>query len=179
MLTFDEATLNKVIATAKQSAAGTPWESRIERAAIELTTNPYIAIAGDHLLIGSPSGNSYSVNGSCQCRAFEVHNPCWHRAAKQLVARYLEAVALEAQRKYTCRGCGEKTLEPGMCYGCMSRGPKRDPKPYNRPLGMFTRQDQEAARLAAKGEMRAQLEQQAEQRKAAAAKALELVNELF
>ena len=179
MLTLNNDILVQVVATAKASAAGTRWVNAIERAGCELASNPYIEISGDHLLIGSPSGNTYSVNGSCQCRAFEVHNPCWHRAAKQLVVRYNEAVALEAQRKYTCSGCGEKTLEPGMCYGCVSRGPKRDPKPYNRPLSMFVQQDQETARMAAKGEMRAQLEAQRAQRIESAAKALQAVNELF
>jgi hypothetical protein len=92
MIDFNTDTLNKVIRTAKRNAVGTPWINAINRAAIELTTNPYIEIAGDHLLIGSPSGNSYSVNGSCQCDAYQ-HNkkPCWHRACKQLVARYNEA----------------------------------------------------------------------------------------
>jgi hypothetical protein len=45
MLTFNTDVLEQVIATAKQSAAGTAWVSRIERAGIELATNPYIEVA--------------------------------------------------------------------------------------------------------------------------------------
>jgi hypothetical protein len=144
MLTFQPDVLEQVIATAKQSAAGTAWVSRIERAGIELATNPYIEVAGDHLLIGSPSGNTYEVNGVCQCQAYtHGSKPCWHRAAKQLIVRYNEAMA--AHRK-----------------------------PYNRPLSMFQQQDAETARLAAKGEMRAQLEKQQAHRKA-----LREMDELF
>jgi hypothetical protein len=36
-------------------------------------------------VIGSPSGNVYSANGVCQCRAYENKIPCWHRAAARLV----------------------------------------------------------------------------------------------
>ncbi len=94
MLNLDSTTLNKVVATALASAASQPrWVHAIERARCELESNPYIEIQGDHLLIGSPSGNSYSVNGSCECRAFEVNKPCWHRACKQLVVRYNELSA--------------------------------------------------------------------------------------
>jgi hypothetical protein len=92
MLSLDTAILATVVATAKRNAASQPrWVHAIDRAASELASNPYIELAGDHLLIGSPSGNSYDVNGTCQCRAFEVSKPCWHRAAKQLLVRYRQA----------------------------------------------------------------------------------------
>ncbi len=90
MLTLNADTLNKVVATALTSAASQPrWINAIERAATELASNPYIEIQGDHLLIGSPSGNSYESNGVCQCQAYLLGNkPCWHRAAHRLLIRY-------------------------------------------------------------------------------------------
>lgn len=91
MLDINTDILNSVVATALAKAAGTAWVSRIERAAVELASNPYIEIQGDHLLIASPSGNTYEVNGVCQCEAFNHNRPCWHRAAKQLVYRYQQA----------------------------------------------------------------------------------------
>ncbi len=92
MLTINADILATVIATAKAKAAKEPrWITAIERAGTELLNNPYIEVQADHLLIGSPSGNVYSVNGSCQCRAFEVNKPCWHRASKQLLVRYQQA----------------------------------------------------------------------------------------
>jgi hypothetical protein len=46
------------------------------------------------LLIWSESNEIYEVgpDGRCQCKAFEFHNLCWHRAAKRLTERYNEAV---------------------------------------------------------------------------------------
>lgn len=35
-------------------------------------------------------GREYKANGSCQCKAFEQHNACWHRAAARLVRRAFE-----------------------------------------------------------------------------------------
>ena len=91
MLTLNSDILAQVVATAKVSAAGTRWVNAIERAGSELATNPYIEISGDHLLIGSPSGNTYESNGVCQCTAYEYgHKPCWHRAAHRLLVRYSE-----------------------------------------------------------------------------------------
>jgi hypothetical protein len=100
MLALNADILATVVATAKRNAASQPrWINAIERAASEMMNNPYIELAGDHLLIGSPSGNVYSVNGSCQCRAFEVSKPCWHRAAKQLLVRYRQAEKQAAAAK--------------------------------------------------------------------------------
>jgi hypothetical protein len=100
MITINHDTLNTVVATAKQRAASDPrWVRAIERAAIELANNPFIEISGDHLLIGSPSGNSYDVNGSCQCKAYlNGKQPCWHRSARQLIARCNEAQVKPAEQ---------------------------------------------------------------------------------
>lgn len=89
MLNLDSNILEQVVTTAKAKAASdSRWINAIDRAASELVSNPYIEIQGDHLLIGSPSGNVYSVNGTCQCEAYEHRKPCWHRACKQLLVRY-------------------------------------------------------------------------------------------
>jgi SWIM zinc finger len=88
--------LEQVIETAKAKAANSPrWLAAIEKAAEQLISNPYISEVDDHsLLIASASGNDiYISNGVCQCKAFEFKQPCWHRAAVQLVKRYREASA--------------------------------------------------------------------------------------
>jgi len=100
MLNLNQDTLNAVVTTALQSASEHPrWVRAIERAAQELVENPYIEVVGDHLLIGSPSGNSYESNGVCQCHAYTNGKACWHRAATQLVFRYNEAVKKAAYNK--------------------------------------------------------------------------------
>ncbi len=66
------------------------WETAIVKAKVQLETNPYIHFDGQSLLILSPSGEIYSANGTCQCKAYMSSQPCWHRAAARLVQRYNE-----------------------------------------------------------------------------------------
>lgn len=67
------------------------WETAIAKAKAELEANPYMHFDGQALLILSASGEIYSANDSCQCKAFANHQPCWHRAAARLIKRYAEA----------------------------------------------------------------------------------------
>jgi hypothetical protein len=66
------------------------WETAIAKAKAQLESNPYMHFDGQSLLILSPSGEIYTANGTCQCKAFESGQPCWHRAAARLVKRYNE-----------------------------------------------------------------------------------------
>ena len=56
----------------------------------------------DKLIIWSNSNEIYEINGdkTCQCRAFQNGNVCWHRAAKRLISRYLLAEAVENEIQY-------------------------------------------------------------------------------
>jgi hypothetical protein len=96
MLTLNNDILQQIISKALTDAAAYPrWINAINRAADELANNPYIERDSEHggLLIGSSSGNVYIANGTCQCTAFEMNNPCWHRAAARIVRRYDEKIA--------------------------------------------------------------------------------------
>jgi hypothetical protein len=66
------------------------WQIAIARAKRQIEENPYMHFDGRALLILSPSGEIYSANGTCQCKAYRNHQPCWHRAAARLVERYIE-----------------------------------------------------------------------------------------
>jgi len=66
------------------------WQIAIVKAKQQIEDNPYIHFDGQALLILSPSGEIYSANGSCQCKAYANGQPCWHRAAARLVKRYNE-----------------------------------------------------------------------------------------
>lgn len=92
-LNLNAAILATVITRAKASAADSPrWVAAIERAARELTDNPFIEALDDHtLLLASASGECYTANGVCGCSAFNFKQPCWHRAAARLYQRYVEA----------------------------------------------------------------------------------------
>ncbi len=83
--------MNEVIAAAFNQTDSLRWQVAITKAGAELEANPYMHYDGHALLILSPSGEIYSANGACQCKAFANNKPCWHRAAARLVERYNEA----------------------------------------------------------------------------------------
>jgi hypothetical protein len=67
------------------------WQSAIKKAVAELESNPFWNFDGQELVMMSgTSGAIYTPNGKCGCRAFEQNQPCRHRAAARLLARYAE-----------------------------------------------------------------------------------------
>lgn len=99
MLNLSIPVLTQVVDQAMQDAADHPrWLNAINRAVVELLSNPYLHRQDDHLLIASSSStNIYSANGVCQCEAFQHSKPCWHRAAARLVRRHDEVQAYRQQ----------------------------------------------------------------------------------
>jgi hypothetical protein len=83
-----------VIERAKHATGGeSRWINAINRAVREIDSNPYMHWQGTAMLIqSSTSDEIYTANGTCQCRAYELHQACWHRASARLWRRYLEAV---------------------------------------------------------------------------------------
>lgn len=69
------------------------WIRAIARAVAEVETNPFLTYNHDShslLIMSQNNGNTYTANGSCQCRAFELGQPCKHRALNRLIAIYIE-----------------------------------------------------------------------------------------
>ena len=99
MLNLNPTTLAAVVDQAMIDAANHPrWLRAIDRAVVELVSNPWIE-RGDHgLIIASTSGNVYSANGVCQCKAYEHGNACWHRAAARLVRLHDEKIVANQER---------------------------------------------------------------------------------
>jgi hypothetical protein len=92
MMNIEEAKMQNVIQEAFNKISGNRrWEVAIVKAKQQLESNPFMHFDGQSLLILSPSGEIYSANGTCQCKAFSKGQPCWHRAAARLVKRYNEA----------------------------------------------------------------------------------------
>lgn len=92
MLTINQDRMQRVVQEAFDKVAGSlRWQMAIVKATQQIEENPYMHYDGRALLILSPSGEIYSANGSCQCKAYTNGQPCWHRAAARLVERYLEA----------------------------------------------------------------------------------------
>lgn len=93
MLNIDQSRMQQVIQEAFDKVSGSrKWETAIAKAKQQIEENPYLHFDGRALLILSPSGEIYSANGSCQCKAYEKGQPCWHRAAARLVERYIQAL---------------------------------------------------------------------------------------
>ena len=91
MMSIDQDRLQTVAQDAFNRVSGNRrWEVAIVKAKAQLESNPYMHFDGHSLLILSPSGEIYSANGKCQCKAFASCQPCWHRAAASLVERYNE-----------------------------------------------------------------------------------------
>jgi hypothetical protein len=92
MLNIDQSRMQQVVQDAFDKVAGSPrWQTAIATARQQIEENPYMHFDGNALLILSPSGEIYTANGTCQCKAFANGQPCWHRAAARLVERYNEA----------------------------------------------------------------------------------------
>jgi hypothetical protein len=101
--------LERTVEAANARAANHPaWLRAIEKAHTHLIENPYISETienpyisetADGLLILPDSGETYQSNGTCQCKAFSYGQPCWHRAAAQLIRRYNEPVSPAVERE--------------------------------------------------------------------------------
>lgn len=91
MIDVDQSRMQQVIQEAFNKVSGSRrWQTAIVKAKQQIEENPYLHFDGSALLILSPSGEIYSANGTCQCKAFRSGQPCWHRAAARLVKRYNE-----------------------------------------------------------------------------------------
>ena len=94
MMNIDQDKMQRVTQEAFDKVSGNHrWETAIAKAKAQLESNPYMHFDGHALLILSPSGEIYTANGTCQCKAFANNQPCWHRAAARLVERYSAAAA--------------------------------------------------------------------------------------
>jgi len=91
---LDTRIWQETIEAAKAAAFSSPcWLRAIDRAVVQIETNPCITELASGVLITSPSGRTYLANGVCQCAAYKNKMACWHRAAAQLLARYNEALS--------------------------------------------------------------------------------------
>lgn len=89
MLNVNSNRMQEVIEEAFNKASNNlRWQTAIVKAMQQIEANPYIHFDGHSLLILSPSGEIYSANGTCQCKAYRNGQPCWHRAAARLIERY-------------------------------------------------------------------------------------------
>ena len=69
------------------------WSNAIKKAVAELQENPFWNFDGELVMMSATSGTTYTPNGVCQCVSYTAHKqPCRHRAAARLLARYAETI---------------------------------------------------------------------------------------
>jgi hypothetical protein len=97
MLGINQETLAEVAAESigkinPNSTNAKRWINAIAKAVVEIENNPFMTWQPEShsLLMLSDSGNIYTANGTCQCKAYEQGYPCKHRAAARLIVRYQE-----------------------------------------------------------------------------------------
>ncbi len=76
-----------------KSQNGQRWINAIAKATAEIETNPFMTYnlgSGSLLMMSETSNETYTANGTCQCKAFLQGFPCRHRAAARLIAIYIE-----------------------------------------------------------------------------------------
>src|SRR5262249_48302710 len=66
------------------------WINAIDKAVDGLLGTWIVTELVEGLLITTESGETYHANGACQCKAYQLNQPCKHRAAAQLVKRMNE-----------------------------------------------------------------------------------------
>jgi hypothetical protein len=77
MIDIDQDKMQQVAQESFNKVSGNRrWETAIAKAKAQLETNPYMHFDGQSLLILSPSGEIYTANGTCQCKAFKSGQPC-------------------------------------------------------------------------------------------------------
>jgi SWIM zinc finger len=81
--------INKIKAAAEIAKSRTSdkrWVAAIDKAVAGVESGWWIITElADGIMVTTECGATYHANGSCQCRAFELGQPCKHRALARLV----------------------------------------------------------------------------------------------
>lgn len=141
--------LEAAITNAKTETDAKRWARAIEKAVEKIEEQPewlHYDETENYLLIWSQtSGEIYSSNGVCQCKAYQQKQPCWHRAAARLVRIYFGGAENKTPRfpnepqasvanipppADLCSVCTTKkaNADTGKCGGC-----EQDTAPYFKP----------------------------------------------
>jgi hypothetical protein len=97
---FNGAKLAAIVEIAKSKTSDRRWLNAIDRAAAALISNSWIVTElADSIAVTTESGQTYFANGVCQCKAFELGQPCKHRAAARLIEMYNAATAPKPENR--------------------------------------------------------------------------------
>lgn len=80
---------NEVAEAAKAGTSDKRWQRAIDKAVAGVVSGWWIITElADGVMVTTETGSTYHTNGSCQCRAFELGQPCKHRALARLIEMY-------------------------------------------------------------------------------------------
>lgn len=116
------------------------WYNAITKAAGQLMDGVRFEHDGADLIFPSRSrsGINHRTNGRCDCEAGENGDPCWHRAARRLIALVADAerstLVTPPDAPPHCGRCGAAMFEQGGRYICPACTHSRQaPAPPSRP----------------------------------------------
>jgi hypothetical protein len=90
-MTFNISKFNAVVEEAKAKTSDRRWLSAIDKAQAGVISGWWIVTElFDGILVTTERGESYHANGVCSCRAFDLGQPCKHRALARLIDLYNE-----------------------------------------------------------------------------------------
>src|SRR6516225_8068210 len=101
LLTLNQAQFSKIVETAKAKVTDKRWINAIDRAVDGLKGGWIITELANSVAITTESGKTYFANGTCQCKAYELGQPCKHRALARLLDLYHEAERESVTTKVT------------------------------------------------------------------------------
>jgi hypothetical protein len=92
-MTLNQPKFNEVAKAAKSRTNDKRWRNAIDSAVAGVVSGWWIVTElYDSVVITTETGKTYRVNGVCQCRAFELGQPCKHRSLYRLIQLYNETV---------------------------------------------------------------------------------------
>jgi hypothetical protein len=90
-MTINIQKFNEVAKAAKAKTNDKRWQAAIDKAVAGVTSGWWVITElFDGVMATTECGQTYHANGSCQCRAFELGQPCKHRALARLLDLYHE-----------------------------------------------------------------------------------------
>jgi hypothetical protein len=84
--------LNEVAAEAKARTSDKRLQNAIDKAVAGVVSGWWVVPElHDGVMVTTETGQTYHAKGRCQCRAYELGQPCKHRALAGLIDLYHEA----------------------------------------------------------------------------------------
>src|SRR5262245_25015339 len=89
--------LKAVAEAAKAKTNDKRWQAAIDKAIAGVVSGWWVITElADGVMLTTECGHTYHANGACQCRAYELGQPCKHRALARLIELYNEETAHKA-----------------------------------------------------------------------------------